>query len=76
MKKFIDLPDEEKKEYLDKEVSIVYSGPDMPNGNIGPQKLVGKIVNYQIATFDFYSEIFQETLTLTMEYIDEIQLLE
>ncbi len=43
---------EKLRNYEGRVVSFEYSGPDHPNGKVGPQKVRGKILNVNINDFD------------------------
>jgi len=79
MKQFMDLTDDEKREYLnkivDKEVSMVYTESDLPNGAIGPERIVGKITSVQLTSFNFEFGLTSETAPLTIGGIEEIEVI-
>ena len=80
MENFANLSNEEKRnflnDHLDKEVSMIYSGCDLPTGKIGPTRIAGKITAVQVSSFNFKFDLNSEVTTLTISGIEEIQILE
>ena len=79
MKNFLGLSNEEKRKILneltDKKVAIKYTESDLPNGKIGPTKIIGEITTVELTSFDFKFETSSEIATLTIDGIEVIQVL-
>lgn len=60
---------EELERFLGHQICFTYSGPDLPNGEIGPTKVSGTLIEVGIAKFkiEFNNG---ETHELTNEFVE------
>lgn len=59
---------------IEKNVRITYDDVDLPNGKIGPQTLIGKIVSVGILKFTF--EFDNERILLSIDGVIEFDTIE